>query len=145
MDKMLHQLGDLALGAVPTMVILVFLYVFLKAVFFNPLLKILKDRHAATEGSQKQAASSIAAAEAKAAEYAAKLEQARIEINRSREAARQQTLAARATLVEQTRAAARARIDAGKQTIQADVAAAREGLGASSRELADSITRMILR
>jgi F-type H+-transporting ATPase subunit b len=145
MDKMLHQLGDLALGAVPTMVILVFLYLFLKAVFFTPLGKVLKDRHDATEGSQKRANDSIAAAEAKAAEYASKLEQARVEINRSREAARQQALAVRATLVEQTRAAARTRTAAGKQAIQADAAIAREGLAASSRELAESITRTILR
>ncbi|SRR6266404_3945436 len=145
MDKMLHQLADLVLGAVPTMVILVFLYVFLKAIFFNPLEKILKDRHAATEGSQEKAKLSIAAAEAKAGEYAAALESARAEMLRAREAARQAALKARAELVEKARAASRERIQAAKGGIESDVAAARGALGEQSRAIADSITRAILR
>src|SRR5258708_4864320 len=100
MDKILGQLTDLVLGAVPTMVILVFLYVFLRGVFFGPLEKILKQRHDATEGGQQQAQRSIAAADAKAGEYAAAFEQARAEIHRARETARQEALKARATLVE---------------------------------------------
>src|SRR5436190_22163450 len=106
MDKILGQLTDLVLGAVPTMVILVFLYVFLRGIFFGPLNKILKERHNATEGSQHQAQKSIAAAEAKAGEYAAAFDQARAEVHRAREVARQEALKARAALVERNRATA---------------------------------------
>src|SRR5271165_11033 len=106
MDKIFNQLTDLVLGAVPTMVILVFLYVFLRIVFFGPLEKMLKERHDATEGRQKEAAKSIAAAESKAAEYSTAFERARAEALRVREAARQDALQARAALVAKTRTTA---------------------------------------
>src|SRR5579871_6675783 len=121
MDKIAAQLTDLILGAVPTMVILVVLYIFLKAIFFNPLEKLLKERHAATEGSQHEARKSVAAAEAKAAEYAAALERARADVHRNREAARQEALKARAELVDKNRAAAKARIESARSGIESDV------------------------
>src|SRR5437763_15229445 len=128
MDSILKQLTDLALGAIPTMAILVFLYVFLQAVFFKPLGKILKERHDATEGSQQQAKLSIEAAERKAAEYSAALDNARSEVHRAREAARQKALAARAELVTKTRETATARIQAARKSIESDVVVAQGSL-----------------
>jgi F-type H+-transporting ATPase subunit b len=145
MDKIFHQLTDLVLGAVPTMVILVFLYVFLRIVFFGPLGKLLKERHDATEGRQKEAQKSIAAAEAKAKEYTAAFEQARGELLRGREAARKEALDARAELVTKSRAAAAERIKSAVAVIESDVAVAREQLGGQSDALAESITGAILR
>jgi len=145
MDKIFSQLTDLVLGAVPTMVILVFLYVFLRIVFFGPLEKLLKERHDATEGRQKEAQKSIAAAEAKAAEYTAAFEQARAGTLRAREAARQDALQARAALVAKTRAAAAERIQAVGAGIESDVSEARQQLGRDSQQLAESITEAILR
>jgi F-type H+-transporting ATPase subunit b len=145
MDKILSQLTDLVMGALPTMVILVFLYVFLRIVFFGPLQKLLKERHDATEGRQKEAQKSIAAAEAKAADYTAAFEQARAATLRAREAAREAALQARAALVEKTRATAGERIKAGLAVIESDVTTAREQLGRDSQQLAESITEAILR
>jgi F-type H+-transporting ATPase subunit b len=145
MDKIFNQLTDLVLGAVPTMVILVFLYVFLRIVFFGPLQKLLQERHDATEGRQKEAAKSIAAAESKAAEYAAAFEQARAATVKAREAAREAALHARAELVAKTRATAGERIQGARAAIDSDVTAAREQLGRDSAQLADSITEAILR
>lgn len=145
MDKIFHQLTDLVLGAVPTMVILVFLYVFLRIVFFGPLGKMLKERHDATEGRQKEAQKSIAAAAAKAGEYTAAFEQARAELLRGREAARKEALQARAELVAKTRTAAVERIRDAVAGIESDVAVAREQLGGQSEALAESITGAILR
>jgi F-type H+-transporting ATPase subunit b len=145
MDKIFHQLTDLMLGAVPTMVIVVLLYVFLRIVFFNPLEKILKERHAATEGGQQEAQKSIAAAAAKAGEYTAAFEKARAEVLRAREVARQEALQARAKLVAASQAAASERIQAARTVIESDVAVAREQLGRDSQALAESITGAILR
>lgn len=145
MDKIFHQLTDLVLGAVPTMVILVFLYVFLRVVFFGPLEKLLKERHAATEGRQQEAKKSVAAAEAKAGEYTAAFEQARAVVLRAREAARQEALQARAALVAKSKAAAAERIQGAQAGIESDVAVAREQLGRDGQALAESITGAILR
>ena len=145
MEKTFNQLIDLVLGAVPTMVILVILYVFLRIVFFGPLQKLLKERHDATEGRQKEAQKSVAAAEAKAGDYTAAFEQARGELLRAREVARQEALQARAALVAKSRAAATERIQAAVAGIDSDVAVARQQLGAESQELAESITGAILR
>ena len=131
MDKIAAQLTDLILGAVPTMVILVVLYIFLKAIFFNPLEKLLKERHAATEGSQHEARKSVAAAEAKAAEYAAALERARADVHRNREAARQEALKARAELVDKNRAAAKARTEGDFLLVARTDARAVEGFDAA--------------
>ena len=144
MEKTFNQLIDLVLGAVPTMVILVILYVFLRIVFFGPLQKLLKERHDATEGRQKEAAKSIAAAESKAGEYTAAFEQARAATLRAREAARQEALQARAVLVATSRAAAAERIQAALIGIESDVNVAREQLGRDSEQLAESITEAIL-
>jgi F-type H+-transporting ATPase subunit b len=144
MEKTFNQLIDLVLGAVPTMVILVILYVFLRIVFFGPLQKLLKERHDATEGRQKEAAKSIAAAESKAGEYTAAFEQARAATLRAREAARQEALQARAALVATSRAAAAERIQAALTGIESDVTVAREQLGRDSEQLAESITEAIL-
>jgi F-type H+-transporting ATPase subunit b len=145
MDKIFNQLIDLVLGAVPTMVILVFLYVFLRLVFFGPLQKLLKERHDATEGRQKEAQKSIAAAEAKAAEYTAAFEQARAATLRARESARNDALQARALLVANRRAKAAEHIQAACASIESDVNTAREQLGRDSQQLAESITEAILR
>ena len=145
MDKILNQLIDLVLGAVPTMVILVFLYLFLRVVFFGPLEKLLKERHAATEGRQQEAQKSIAAAEAKAGEYTAAFEEARAATLRAREAARQEALQARAALVAKSRAAAAERVQGALAGIESDVTTAREQLGRDSQQLAESITEAILR
>jgi F-type H+-transporting ATPase subunit b len=145
MDKILGQLIDLLLGAVPTMVILVFLYAFLRIVFFNPLDKLLKERHDATEGREAEAQRSIAAAEAKAREYDRAFETARGEIVKMREGTRQAAVAARAAMVEKARAAAAEKLGAAHNAIDADVMAARTQLGSQSQQLAESITEAILR
>ena len=145
MQEIANKLAELLLGAVPTFFIVLGLYGFLRVIFFGPMEKILKERHAATAGAQQAAAGSIATAEAKAAEYASALDQARAEIFRSREAERQKTLQARAALVEKTKAAAAERIRTARAEMDADLEAARTGLRAQTQELAESIIRTVLR
>lgn len=145
MQEIAHKLLELVLGAVPTFLILLGLYAFLRVVFFGPLEEVLEKRHAATEGAREAAGRSMTAAEAKAAEYAAALDQARAEIYRAREAERQKTLEVRAALVEKTRGQAAEKIRGAREGIDADVAAARTKLREDSRSLAESIARRILR
>ena len=133
------------LGALPTFLIVLGLYAFLRVVFFGPLEKVLKERHAATEGARESAGRSMAAAEAKAAEYAAALDQARTDIYRAREAERQKAREAHAALAAKTRAQAAERIRGAQEGIDSDVSAARASLREDSRNLAESIAKRILR
>ena len=55
MDRMLVQLGGLLLGAVPTSLMLLLLYILYTALVHNPLKKVLAERRAKTEGAVDKA------------------------------------------------------------------------------------------
>jgi len=57
-----HQLGELFLGAVPTVLILIVLYFILKSLFFKPLLAVMAEREKRTVGAQRAAETAQAAA-----------------------------------------------------------------------------------
>ena len=80
MDKIIHQLGELLLSALPTFLLVLFLNYYLKFVFFQPLEKALKQRYDATDGARKLAEESMQRADAKTAEYEATLRAALISI-----------------------------------------------------------------
>jgi len=55
MPDLVHQLGEIFLGAVPVAMIVVVFYVVLRSLFFQPLLKVMAERDARTLGAQKSA------------------------------------------------------------------------------------------
>ncbi len=85
MEEIFQQIGALLLGATPTILlfVLVLAYQFLVQ---GPLSRALAERRARTEGAIENAHKAISRAEARAAEYAEKLRQARAEIYKMREA-----------------------------------------------------------
>ena len=56
MQEIVHQLGELFLQAVPTVLIVLAFYVMLRALFFKPLLAVMAERDARTVGARKAAA-----------------------------------------------------------------------------------------
>jgi F-type H+-transporting ATPase subunit b len=80
MQEIVQQLEGLFLGAVPTMVLFIVLVVAYQLLVQGPLTATLKERRARTDGAQEDARKAIAQAEARAAEYAEKLRQARSEV-----------------------------------------------------------------
>ena len=74
---MLSDVGAILLRAIPTFFLVIFLFFYLKGMFFGPLEKVLAERRAATEGARKQAKTAIELAEAKVAQYEAQLRAAR--------------------------------------------------------------------
>ena len=59
-----HQLGELFLQAVPTVLIILLFYFILRAIFFKPLLAVMAERDARTVGAQKASeAAQVAASE----------------------------------------------------------------------------------
>src|ERR1700744_4387478 len=85
LDLILHQLGDLFLRSVPTVVMFLLLLTAYRLLVHGPLLKVLAERRERTTGAMARAEAAIRAADARAQEYEAKLRAARAEIFHARE------------------------------------------------------------
>src|ERR1700690_1934347 len=103
MEQTLQALVGILQKAVPTILLLILLHFYLKAMLFGPLAKVLKERDALTKGSRKTAEESLASAERKTAEYEAKLRDARGEVYREQEEMRRQWLTEQSQQVDQAR------------------------------------------
>jgi len=143
-DQLLRQIGDLALGSVPTIIIFVFLLIAYRFVLYGPLMRTLAERRERTIGAVEKAHAAIAAADAKTQEYEAKLRAARAEIFHRRELQLQQWNTQRDAAVAAARQAAHERIASARQAIEAEVAEARQHVEASVGVLADQIMRAVL-
>jgi F-type H+-transporting ATPase subunit b len=144
MDQTLQQLGELLLGAVPTVILLTLLYAFYTAIVHKPLRRVLDERRSKTEGAIEKSKADIAAADARTSEYEQRLREARAAIFRSQEASRQVAMQARSNAVNEARKKAQGQVQAAKAAIESDRAAAEEGLHAEAAALAREIVRRVL-
>ncbi len=144
MDQTLHQLGELLLGSVPTVILVALLYALYTAIVHKPLRRVLQERRDKTEGAIEKSKADIAAAEARTSEYEQKLREARAAVFRAQEAKRQAALQARTDAVNVARAKAQAQVQAAKVDIERDRAAAEKGLQGEAAELAQEIMRRVL-
>src|SRR5207247_11477738 len=92
MDEILALLGGLLLGSIPTLIFLVLLYGIYTGLVHKPLVGVLVERHAKTEGTVEKARADIAAAEARTAEYEQRLQEARAAVCKRLEMHRHQPL-----------------------------------------------------
>ena len=144
MDQTLHQLGELLLGAVPTVILVALLYALYSAIVHKPLQRVLADRRSKTEGAVEKSRADIAAAEARTSEYEQRLREARAAVFRAQEARRQAALEARSTAVNEARSKAQVQVQAAKKDIEADRVAAEAGLQKEASSLAAEIVRRVL-
>lgn len=144
MDQTLRQVGELLLGAVPTVVLLLLLYAVYHFVLHRPLQRVLHERRERTQGAIERARADIAAAEAKAAQYEERLRDAKLAIFRSQESRRQQAQQARAAAVAHARQRADEQVKQARTQLQQDVEAAKVRLQSESERLANEIIRAIL-
>ncbi len=144
MDQTLQQLGELLLGAVPTVILLALLYALYTAIVHKPLQRVLAERRSKTEGAVEKSRADIAAAEARTAEYEQKLREARAAVFRAQEAKRQAALQARTAALNEARSKAQAQVQAAKKDIEGDRVAAELGLPADAAALAQEIVKRVL-
>ncbi|HEX4785660.1 MAG TPA: ATP synthase F0 subunit B [Candidatus Sulfotelmatobacter sp.] len=144
MDETLRQLGELLLGSIPTVILVTLLYALYSTIVHKPLRHVLADRRSKTEGAVEKSRADIAAAEARTAEYEQKLREARAAVFRAQEARRQAALQARTNALNDARSKAQAQVLAAKNAIEADRAAAEQGLPADAAALAGEIVRRVL-
>jgi F-type H+-transporting ATPase subunit b len=142
--EIVHQLGELFLQAVPTVVIVFLFYLFMRWSFFGPITKVMAERRARLEGARKEAEGFLAqAAEKKRADQEA-LRQARAVIFTEHEAVRRVALDQRATAILAARTHANEEVQTAKKRITAEIEAARGELETSGGELAEQIVHAIL-
>jgi F-type H+-transporting ATPase subunit b len=145
MDPALQKaLGELLLNAVPTIILFLLLFFCYTALVHRPLLKVLAERHALTEGAVAKAQTDIAAADAKTAEYEQKLREARAAMFKELEQRRQRLLDARSQAVAQARGEADSRVKAAKAEIDKQAAQAKAGLQAQGETLAQRVIDQVL-
>jgi F-type H+-transporting ATPase subunit b len=145
MDETLRQVGGLLLGAVPTVILFVLLYIAYRAIVHNRLMQVLAERRARTEGAIEKARADVAAADTKTAEYEQRIRDARLALYKAQEQRRQQALERRGQLLAEARKAAEAQVRAAKQVLEQDVTAARSRLQSDAEGLAGEIIRTILK
>ncbi len=130
--------------AIPTILLLILLYFYFKAMLFGPLEKVLKQRDELTAGARHAADVSLAAAERKQQEYELKFAEARAEAYKLQEETRRKWLDDQADELDGERTQAQASVEAEKLRIAAEAQAAKENLAASSEALAENIADAIL-
>jgi F-type H+-transporting ATPase subunit b len=145
MEETIRQLGGLLLGSVPTVFLLLLLYALYTVIVHKPLVRVLAERRAKTEGAVEKARADIAAAEARTAEYEQRLREARAAIFKAQEARRQQAMNARTAAVADARAKAQKQVEQARAGIQKDKADAQTALTAEAGKLATAIIQTVLR
>ena len=145
MDQTLRQLGELLLGAVPTVILLATLYILYTFLVHRPLAAVLAERRNRTEGGMEKARADIAAAEARTAEYEQRLREARLRIFKNQEARRQQAAQVRNQAVNEARARAQEQVKQARAEIEEYKQQAMAKLQSDAAQLAAAIVRAVLR
>ena len=144
MQEIIEQVGNLLLGAIPTLILFILLVLAYQLLVQGPLSKTLALRRARTSGAVEEANKAIAAAEAKAADYANKLRQARAEIFRVREQRLHQWAQDRDSVLDAARKKAVQRVLEAKLALDSEAEAARRTLMASADQLAAQVVRAVM-
>jgi F-type H+-transporting ATPase subunit b len=139
MQEIIQQVGNLMLGAVPTVLLFIVLVLAYQFLVQGPLTATLKERRARTDGAIEEAHKAIAQAEARAAEYAAKLRQARAEVYKVREQRVKQWNAERDAALDAARKAAGLKVGQAKGELEAEAAAASRRLSGVPVEIFDFV------
>ncbi len=132
------------LDSIPTILLLIFVYFYLKSMLFTPLKKVLSERDALTLGARKAAQESLAAAERKQREYEQRFAEARLEIYKAQEAMRREWLEDQAAQVGQERVRLEGQVHTEKEKVAQETMTARDNLTIPSAELAVQIADSLL-
>jgi F0F1-type ATP synthase membrane subunit b/b' len=139
-----HQLGKLFLGALPTVIVVLLFYFFMRWAFFGPIQKAMAERNARIEGARAEAAAAEAGAKQELDFYHDALRKARAEIYAEQELARQEANDNRTKLLKAMRARATEDVNAAKKRIAAELNTARAQVESETPALAAQIARAIL-
>ena len=144
MDQILHQLGGLVLGSVPTMVLFILLIFAYEALVRRPLARTLAERRARTSGAIEQARGAMSAAEAETSVYEDKLRGAKAEMFAAREQQLKRWSEEREATLSEVRRSMATRVNAARREIEDSADAARTQILSTSGELSSKILQAVL-
>jgi F-type H+-transporting ATPase subunit b len=144
MADLVHQIGELFLRAVPVALVVLLFYFIMRSIFFRPLLKVMAERDARTQGAQKAAEAAQMAASEKIRQYEEALKQARAKVYAEQEAERKKLLDERAAFLKEARTKATAEVNSAKERVAGEAASAKKELEATTAQLATEIARRVL-
>jgi F0F1-type ATP synthase membrane subunit b/b' len=142
--EILHQIGELFLEALPTVVIVLLFYFFLRWAFFTPIQKAMAERTARIEGARAEAAAVEAEAKNELDSYNDAMKKARAKIYAEQEASRQAVLDERARLLQAMRSRVQEEVVVAKKRIAVEAIAARAQIEAQTPQLAEQIAKAVL-
>lgn len=139
-----EQVVRLLIGSVPTALLFLVVVVAYEFLVHGPLTATLERRRILTEGAMEEAQRAIAQAEARAAEYAEKLRQARAEAYKIREQRIKLWNAEREAALEAARKSSGQRVSRAQAELDVEAAAARQAIQASAADLGSQALRAVL-
>jgi F-type H+-transporting ATPase subunit b len=144
MDETFRQISELLLGSIPTIIFFLLLYGLYTVLVHKPLMRVLAERRARTQGAIEKARADIALAEKRTADYEQKLRDARIAILKAQEARRALASEAREAALAEARTQSQAQVREARAAIEQDKQAAQTTLDADAGRLASEIIRVVL-
>ena len=144
MAHTLHQLVDLLIGSIPTVIIFLLLHAVLKRVLYRPLHGVLAARRARMEGRAEAAEALLAQVDAKLTAYEAAILAARAEGYRRLEERRRTALAERDGQIGAAKQKTAAAVAEARAQLANDVDNARVGIHIEAGRLAEGIAALVL-
>ena len=132
------------MGAIPTTLLFIVLVLAYQFLVQGPLTATLSKRRALTEGAMEDAQKAVAQAEARTAEYAAKLRLARAEVYKVREQRVKQWNAERDAQLDVVRKAAGQKVSQAKAALELEAEAARQTILGTAGELAGQVVLAVM-
>jgi F-type H+-transporting ATPase subunit b len=145
MDETLRQLGELLLRSIPTILLFLVVYFGYRIIVHKPLIRVLEERYAKTQGAVEKARADIAAAEAKTAEYEQRLRESRLAIIHAQEARLADAISIRNEILNRAREQSAAKVAEARAAIDQEVQLAKASLQSDAEMLAQEVIATILR
>jgi F-type H+-transporting ATPase subunit b len=144
MEQTLHQLGQILLGSIPTIIIFLILHFYLRSALYGPLQRTMQTRWARTEGKFETARQKISEAEAKTAGYEEAIRNARAEAYRMIDERRKHAMEQRSGLLARAREEAQQALNAARTQIAADTVEVKKRLRDEAQAMAEEIVEAVL-
>jgi F-type H+-transporting ATPase subunit b len=144
MGDTFHQLGQLFLETIPTVVLVFLLFIVLERILFRPLLAVMKQREDLTVGALARAREEAASVETKTREYEAAFQAARQEVYRQRETERRTNLEQRDAALRKAREQAEVVIREAQADLAGEVNRAKADLDSACQPLAEEISQSLM-
>ncbi len=140
----LHQLGELVLGSVPTILLFLLVWGLYRSLVYKPLHNVLAERRRMTTGAIEEAHLAIAAAEHKTGEYESRLRIARNGIGLDRERRIAQWNTEREQVLAAAQERAQLKVRTAKLELEQSARVAKEQIETSVESLAAEILAAVL-